>query len=192
MGLVHGVYDAKPGGFVPGGMSLHNALVAHGPDADAFERGEHQGARAREARRDPRVHVRDPLRASSRPRTPPSSIGSTPCTRTAGPGSPAPFARRPRALGSRPLPSPLSSDQGRANPCQRQKTASEHSFTNTWTSAASRTSTSGLGDSGVSSVDAVAFVKKVGEAFDVTIAPEDFAEFQNLRDLVNHLDSNAG
>lgn len=50
----------------------------------------------------------------------------------------------------------------------------------------------GLGDSGVSSVDAVAFVKKVGEAFDVTIAPEDFAEFQNLRDLINHLDSNAG
>ena len=38
MGLVHGVYDAKPGGFVPGGMSLHNAMVAHGPDAEAFER----------------------------------------------------------------------------------------------------------------------------------------------------------
>ena len=38
MGLVFGVYDAKPGGFVPGGMSLHNAMVAHGPDAEAFER----------------------------------------------------------------------------------------------------------------------------------------------------------
>ena len=38
MGLVRGVYDAKPGGFVPGGMSLHNAMVAHGPDAEAFER----------------------------------------------------------------------------------------------------------------------------------------------------------
>jgi homogentisate 1,2-dioxygenase len=38
MGLIYGVYDAKPTGFVPGGMSLHNALVAHGPDADAFER----------------------------------------------------------------------------------------------------------------------------------------------------------
>jgi homogentisate 1,2-dioxygenase len=38
MGLVYGVYDAKPGGFVPGGMSLHNALVAHGPDAEAFEK----------------------------------------------------------------------------------------------------------------------------------------------------------
>ena len=38
MGLVYGVYDAKPTGFVPGGMSLHNALVAHGPDVEAFER----------------------------------------------------------------------------------------------------------------------------------------------------------
>ncbi|HVV93144.1 MAG TPA: homogentisate 1,2-dioxygenase [Hyphomicrobiales bacterium] len=36
MGLVHGVYDARPGGFVPGGMSLHNALLPHGPDAEAF------------------------------------------------------------------------------------------------------------------------------------------------------------
>ena len=42
MGLVHGVYDAKPGGFVPGGMSLHNAMVAHGPDAEAFERASTQ------------------------------------------------------------------------------------------------------------------------------------------------------
>ena len=38
MGLIYGVYDAKPGGFVPGGMSLHNALLAHGPDAEAFEK----------------------------------------------------------------------------------------------------------------------------------------------------------
>lgn len=38
MGLVYGVYDAKPGGFVPGGMSLHNALIPHGPDAEAFEK----------------------------------------------------------------------------------------------------------------------------------------------------------
>lgn len=36
MGLIYGVYDAKPGGFVPGGMSLHNPLVAHGPDTEAF------------------------------------------------------------------------------------------------------------------------------------------------------------
>ncbi len=37
MGLVRGQYDAKPEGFVPGGASLHNAMSAHGPDADAFE-----------------------------------------------------------------------------------------------------------------------------------------------------------
>jgi len=33
MGLVHGVYDAKAEGFVPGGVSLHNTMTAHGPDA---------------------------------------------------------------------------------------------------------------------------------------------------------------
>jgi homogentisate 1,2-dioxygenase len=38
MGLVHGQYDAKPEGFTPGGMSLHNAMVPHGPDEEAFER----------------------------------------------------------------------------------------------------------------------------------------------------------
>ncbi len=36
MGLLYGVYDAKPGGFKPGGMSLHNAGLPHGPDAQAF------------------------------------------------------------------------------------------------------------------------------------------------------------
>lgn len=38
MGLVHGQYDAKPEGFKPGGMSLHNGMVPHGPDAEAFEK----------------------------------------------------------------------------------------------------------------------------------------------------------
>jgi homogentisate 1,2-dioxygenase len=38
MGLVEGVYDAKPEGFVPGGMSIHNMMLPHGPDADAFYR----------------------------------------------------------------------------------------------------------------------------------------------------------
>ena len=37
MGLIYGVYDAKPQGFVPGGFSLHNTMLPHGPDADAFE-----------------------------------------------------------------------------------------------------------------------------------------------------------
>jgi homogentisate 1,2-dioxygenase len=36
MGLVYGVYDAKPQGFVPGGFSLHNCMLPHGPDAEAF------------------------------------------------------------------------------------------------------------------------------------------------------------
>jgi homogentisate 1,2-dioxygenase len=33
MGLLHGAYDAKAGGFAPGGASLHNQMSAHGPDA---------------------------------------------------------------------------------------------------------------------------------------------------------------
>ncbi|MFX1684544.1 homogentisate 1,2-dioxygenase [Paraburkholderia sp. A1BS-2L] len=38
MGLVHGVYDAKAEGFVPGGASLHNCMTGHGPDAETFEK----------------------------------------------------------------------------------------------------------------------------------------------------------
>jgi len=38
MGLVHGVYDAKAEGFVPGGASLHNSMTGHGPDAETFEK----------------------------------------------------------------------------------------------------------------------------------------------------------
>ena len=37
MGLVYGQYDAKPQGFVPGGISLHNMMLPHGPDVEAFE-----------------------------------------------------------------------------------------------------------------------------------------------------------
>ncbi|MCX7899071.1 MAG: homogentisate 1,2-dioxygenase [Methylocystis sp.] len=37
MGLIFGRYDAKPEGFAPGGASLHNRLLPHGPDAIAFE-----------------------------------------------------------------------------------------------------------------------------------------------------------
>ena len=36
MGLVYGQYDAKPQGFVPGGFSLHNSMLPHGPDTEAF------------------------------------------------------------------------------------------------------------------------------------------------------------
>ncbi len=36
MGLVYGEYDAKPGGFKPGGASLHNCMVPHGPDEESY------------------------------------------------------------------------------------------------------------------------------------------------------------
>ena len=36
MGLVHGAYDAKAEGFLPGGASLHNCMSGHGPDAATF------------------------------------------------------------------------------------------------------------------------------------------------------------
>ncbi|MBM7442142.1 homogentisate 1,2-dioxygenase [Streptomyces sp. HB132] len=38
MGLIEGAYDAKAGGFVPGGGSLHNMMSAHGPDRETFDR----------------------------------------------------------------------------------------------------------------------------------------------------------
>ncbi len=38
MGLIHGAYDAKADGFVPGGASLHNCMSGHGPDAQTFEK----------------------------------------------------------------------------------------------------------------------------------------------------------
>ena len=42
MGLIYGQYDAKTGGgFVPGGFSLHNSMLPHGPDMAAFERASH-------------------------------------------------------------------------------------------------------------------------------------------------------
>ncbi len=37
MGNIHGQYDAKPQGFSPGGVSLHNIMLPHGPDRQAFE-----------------------------------------------------------------------------------------------------------------------------------------------------------
>jgi homogentisate 1,2-dioxygenase len=38
MGLVHGVYDAKAEGFLPGGVSIHNCMTAHGPDVATWEK----------------------------------------------------------------------------------------------------------------------------------------------------------
>ncbi len=37
MGLIEGTYDAKAGGFVPGGGSLHNCMSAHGPDLASYQ-----------------------------------------------------------------------------------------------------------------------------------------------------------
>ncbi len=36
MGNIYGQYDAKPSGFSPGGISLHNCMLPHGPDNEAF------------------------------------------------------------------------------------------------------------------------------------------------------------
>ena len=38
MGLIHGQYDAKAEGFLPGGASLHNCMTGHGPDAQTCEK----------------------------------------------------------------------------------------------------------------------------------------------------------
>ncbi|MFK7996304.1 MAG: homogentisate 1,2-dioxygenase [Granulosicoccus sp.] len=38
MGLIKGAYDAKEKGFIPGGASLHNQMLPHGPDAFGFEK----------------------------------------------------------------------------------------------------------------------------------------------------------
>jgi homogentisate 1,2-dioxygenase len=36
MGLILGAYDAKEGGFAPGGASLHNCMSGHGPDQASY------------------------------------------------------------------------------------------------------------------------------------------------------------
>jgi homogentisate 1,2-dioxygenase len=38
MGLITGKYDAKEGGFAPGGASLHNCMNGHGPDQASYEK----------------------------------------------------------------------------------------------------------------------------------------------------------
>jgi homogentisate 1,2-dioxygenase len=37
MGLIRGEYDAKKEGFLPGGVSIHNSMTAHGPDQESYE-----------------------------------------------------------------------------------------------------------------------------------------------------------
>ncbi|XP_041352250.1 homogentisate 1,2-dioxygenase-like [Gigantopelta aegis] len=38
MGLIYGSYEAKGGGFLPGGGSLHSMMTPHGPDTECFEK----------------------------------------------------------------------------------------------------------------------------------------------------------
>ena len=38
MGLVRGAYDGKAEGFLPGGISLHNCMQPHGPDAATYDK----------------------------------------------------------------------------------------------------------------------------------------------------------
>lgn len=49
-----------------------------------------------------------------------------------------------------------------------------------------------LADSGVSSVDAVAFFKAVNDAFNLSLEPEDCLQFKTLRQLVAYIDDRAG
>lgn len=37
MGLIQGEYEAKKEGFLPGGISIHNCMTAHGPDGETFK-----------------------------------------------------------------------------------------------------------------------------------------------------------
>ena len=82
MGLVHGAYDAKAEGFVPGGASLHNCMSGHGPDAETFEKASarrpvasptyiarHDGLHVRDARGDPSDARRRSNRRSCSPST---------------------------------------------------------------------------------------------------------------------------
>ncbi|WP_347251270.1 homogentisate 1,2-dioxygenase [Legionella sp.] len=37
MGLIDGEYDAKKTGFLPGGVSIHNCMIGHGPDNETYQ-----------------------------------------------------------------------------------------------------------------------------------------------------------
>ena len=51
---------------------------------------------------------------------------------------------------------------------------------------------SSLRDSGVSSVDFVAFAKVVADEFNVSFSPEDCAKYNTIGDLVGALDARSG
>ncbi len=64
MGLIYGQYDAKPQGFVPGGFSLHNTMLPHGPDVDAFEGASNAELKPHKLEGTHGLHVRDALPAA--------------------------------------------------------------------------------------------------------------------------------
>jgi homogentisate 1,2-dioxygenase len=47
MGLILGEYESRPEGFEPGGASLHNCMLPHGPAADVFEEASRASLRPR-------------------------------------------------------------------------------------------------------------------------------------------------
>lgn len=49
-----------------------------------------------------------------------------------------------------------------------------------------------LSDSGVSSVDAIAFMKVVSQEFGVEISPDDLGQIMNLRDLASFINARTG
>ena len=85
MGLVHGAYDAKAEGFLPGGASLHNCMSGHGPDAETFEKASRADLSKPDViTRHDGVHVRDALRlAADAPR---ARIGRSCSTSTTAAG----------------------------------------------------------------------------------------------------------
>jgi len=64
MGNIYGQYDAKPQGFLPGGLSLHNCMLPHGPDRDAFEGASNADLEAASSGQHHVLHVRNPLPAA--------------------------------------------------------------------------------------------------------------------------------
>lgn len=38
LGLIFGEYESRIEGFKPGGASLHNTMIPHGPDKNCFEK----------------------------------------------------------------------------------------------------------------------------------------------------------
>ena len=49
-----------------------------------------------------------------------------------------------------------------------------------------------VADTGISSLDAVDFIRRVGAEFSITIPPEEMAKFNNFGDLVAYVDSHSG